>query len=127
MTTNLNQLGSDDVNTGTAPYFDAKRSTDTWLHDLNSEGSLRAEAIYELNALARHGVLFALSRTTMLAPTLGPTQVEQMVEQCTQQSLLAILDGLPTFRSQGKFTTWAYKFAVKSALVAARREGWRLK
>lgn len=35
------------------------------------------------------------------------------------------MNHLSDFRGDSKFTTWAYKFAVNIALMAARRERWR--
>ena len=37
---------------------------------------------------------------------------------------MAILQRLHVFRGESKFTTWAYAFAVNTALMAARRERW---
>jgi RNA polymerase sigma-70 factor (ECF subfamily) len=36
-----------------------------------------------------------------------------------------MLARLDSFRGDSRFTTWAYSFAVHTALVAARREAWR--
>jgi RNA polymerase sigma-70 factor (ECF subfamily) len=48
-----------------------------------------------------------------------------VAEDCAQEALVAILGHLDEFRGDSRFTTWAYKFAVNIALVAARREGWK--
>ena len=39
-------------------------------------------------------------------------------------SLSGVLEHLGDFRGDSRFTTWAYKFAVNAALIAARRERW---
>jgi len=38
---------------------------------------------------------------------------------------LAILQQLDQSRSESRFTTCVYSFAINMALVAARREGWK--
>jgi RNA polymerase sigma-70 factor (ECF subfamily) len=38
--------------------------------------------------------------------------------------LTALFQHLHSFRGESKFTTWAYAFAVNTALTAARRERW---
>jgi len=38
--------------------------------------------------------------------------------------MTALLQRLDTFRGESHFTTWAYTFAVNTALMAARRERW---
>jgi RNA polymerase sigma-70 factor (ECF subfamily) len=38
---------------------------------------------------------------------------------------MAVMDHLGDFRGDSKFTTWAYKFAINMAMMAARRERWK--
>jgi RNA polymerase sigma-70 factor (ECF subfamily) len=58
-------------------------------------------------------------------PRPGTFDVDQFAEDCAQNALIAILDRLRDFRGDSRFTTWAYKFAINMALVAARREAWK--
>ena len=102
-----------------------QRSNEAWLTDLAGGGEGQAAAIAELSALLRRAALYTLSRTTVHGTPLVRAQVEQIAEECAQESLLAILDRLGDFRSESRFTTWAYKFAVNYALTAARRERWK--
>ncbi|MGH2521772.1 MAG: RNA polymerase sigma factor [Anaerolineales bacterium] len=102
-----------------------RRSNEVWLRDLTSSGEAQAAAISELRLLLLRAALYTLNRTAIHGADLARTQVEQIAEECAQEALLAILDRLPEFRSESKFTTWAYKFAVNFALTAARRERWK--
>jgi RNA polymerase sigma-70 factor (ECF subfamily) len=127
MGTQFIQPGYDASEMVGTPHLEANRSTDAWLCDLTGRGKSQADAIADLRRLLRRAVLYALSRTSALRNPPMLAQAEQIVEECTQESLLATLDGLPAFPVGCKFTTWTYKFAVKSTLAAARREGWKLK
>ena len=49
----------------------------------------------------------------------------KLAEDCAQDALISILNHLPDFRGDSKFTTWAYKFAVNIALMSARHERWK--
>lgn len=43
----------------------------------------------------------------------------------TQEALIAIVRGIPRFRGQAKFTTWAYRVATNAALDELRRRSRR--
>jgi RNA polymerase sigma-70 factor (ECF subfamily) len=101
------------------------RSNEAWLRDLAGHGDEQASAIGELRALLHRAAMYTLSRTGVHGTSLARGQVEEIAEECAQESLLAILDRLTDFRAESKFTTWAYKFAVNYALTAARRERWK--
>src|SRR4030095_6950134 len=42
-----------------------------------------------------------------------------------QDALIAVMDHLSDFRGDSKFSTWAYKFAINIAMMAARHERWK--
>ncbi len=79
----------------------------------------------DLRAFLLHAALFSLQRGTVPLPDLTPSEIDQLAEDCAQEALVSILDRLDSFRSEARFTTWAYRFAVNKALVAARRRHWR--
>jgi RNA polymerase sigma-70 factor (ECF subfamily) len=56
---------------------------------------------------------------------LGRKEILQLVEDCVQDALIAILEHLGEFRGDSRFTTWAYKFAINIALTRARHERWK--
>jgi len=100
------------------------RTNEEWLRELESAGEDQAAAIAALRAYLLRAALYSLNRSHGDLAYLTPTEIEQLAEDCAQDALLAILKHLREFRGDSKFTTWAYKFAINIALVAARREGW---
>ena len=100
----------------------SQRSNAEWLRDLTAGGHVQASALQDLRAYLLRAARFALRRR------LGGDRaaaIDQLAEDCAQDALLAILARLDGFRGDSRFTTWAYTFAVHTALVAARREGWK--
>lgn len=100
------------------------RSTEDWLKDLNASGDQQVEAIADLRAILLRGSLYCLNRNLTALASLGQNEVLQMAEDCAQDALMAVLEHLPEFRGESKFTTWAYKFSINIALLSVRRE-WR--
>jgi RNA polymerase sigma-70 factor (ECF subfamily) len=105
------------------------RTNEAWVRDLaggpDVSAATQAEALGELRQLLRRGALFTLGRMRAALADLSAAEVEQMAEDCAQEAVMAVLRRLPDFRSESKFTTWAYKFAVNIALTAGRREQWK--
>jgi len=101
------------------------RTNAEWLRSLEAEGEAQATAIADLRAFLLRAALYALSRSRGDLAHLSDLEIEQLAEDCAQEALLAILEHLHEFRSESKFTTWAYKFAINFSLVAARRERWK--
>jgi len=85
-------------------------------------GDEQAAAVSDLRAYLLRAAQYALHRR---AGHRAAADLDQMAEDCAQESLLAILARLDSFRGESRFTTWAYTFAVHTALVAARRDSWR--
>ena len=101
------------------------RSNQEWLHDLNSGGSRQEAAIADLRDLLLRAALYFFSRNLGDFKGLDRSEITQRAEDCAQDALIAVMDHLPEFRGDSKFTTWAYEFAVNKALMAARRERWK--
>lgn len=51
-------------------------------------------------------------------------ELDQFVEDVTQDGILKILDNIDTFRGESKFMTWAMKIAVREGLTELRRKRW---
>jgi len=98
-----------------------RRTNEEWLTALRGAD---ATALQDLRAYLLRGAQFTLQRARHHVGHLGPGALEQLAEDCAQESLTALLQRLETFRGESKFTTWAYTFAVNTALLAARRERW---
>jgi RNA polymerase sigma-70 factor (ECF subfamily) len=100
------------------------RTNAEWLIALNADGDTQAAALSELRAYLVRAASYALRRDRTSLPHLAPTDIGQLAEDSVQDALSTLLRHLPEFRGESRFTTWAYKFAVNAALVAARRERW---
>ncbi len=101
------------------------RTNDEWLSELRASGPLQNAAIADLRAFLLRASLYSLYRSRSNLSHLDRAAIEQLAEDTAQEALLAVLKHLDAFRSESKFTTWAYKFAINFALVAARRERWK--
>jgi RNA polymerase sigma-70 factor, ECF subfamily len=100
------------------------RTNEEWLMALKSDGEPQTAALSDLRAYLLRAARYTLHqrRNTLQQP--APSETEQLAEDCAQDAISAILVHLHEFRGDSRFTTWAYKFAVNAALVAARRERW---
>jgi RNA polymerase sigma-70 factor (ECF subfamily) len=100
------------------------RSNAEWLTVLRAGGAPQTAALIELRAFLLRASRYTLSRCwTTVSPATA--DVNHLAEDAAQEALSALLPRLDEFRGDSRFTTWAYKFAVNAAFVAARREGWR--
>ena len=101
------------------------RTNDEWLQDLNANGELQEAAIADLRELLLRAALYFFSRNLGDFGGLNRDEILQRAEDCAQDALIALMNHLKDFRGDSKFTTWAYKFAINIALMAARRERWK--
>lgn len=101
------------------------RTNQEWLHDLNASGSLQEAAIADLRDLLLRAALYFFSRNRGDFEKSSRDEILQRAEDCAQDALIAVIDHLRDFRGDSKFSTWAYKFAINMALMAARRERWK--
>ena len=101
------------------------RTNQEWLHDLNASGEKQEAAIADLRDLLLRAALYFFSRNTGDFRGLDREEITQRAEDCAQDALMAVMDHLSDFRGDSKFTTWAYKFAINMAMMAARRERWK--
>ena len=101
------------------------RTNDEWLYDLRDSGVSQEGAIADLRNLLLRAVLFFFSRNQDDFRGLGRDEILQLAEDCAQEALIAVMNHISDFRGDSKFTTWAYKFAVNKALMAARHERWK--
>lgn len=102
-----------------------ERTNDEWLHDLNATGELQETAIADLRDLLLRVALFFFSRNLGDFGELNRDEILQRAEDSAQDALIAVMNHLQDFRGDSKFTTWAYKFAINIALMAARHERWK--
>src|SRR5688572_15968968 len=101
------------------------RTNQEWLQDLNASGSRQEAALADLRDLLLRAALYFFSRNLSDFKGSDRSEITQRSEDVAQDALIAVLDHLPDFRGDSKFTTWAYKFAINKAMMAARRERWK--
>jgi len=101
------------------------RTNQEWLHDLNASGVLQEAAIADLRDILLRAALYFFSRNLGDFGGLSRDEILQRAEDCAQDALIAVMNHLSDFRGDSKFSTWAYKFAINIALMAARRERWK--
>ena len=82
-------------------------------------------AIADLQNILLRAVLYFFNRNAGDLSGLARDEALQLAEDCAQEALIAVLNHLSDFRGDSKFTTWAYKFAINIALMAARRARWK--
>jgi len=88
---------------------------------LSSPGPERERALADLRVLLVRGLRYALGSWRR---SVG-LEFEALIEDFAQEALLRILDNLNTFAGRSRFTTWAQKIAVRTALTELRRRRWR--
>src|SRR5687768_5201803 len=101
------------------------RTNDEWLYNLRASGASQDAAIADLRELLLRAVLFFFNRNLDDFRSLARDEILQLAEDCAQEALISVMNHLSDFRGDSKFTTWAYKFAVNKALMAARHERWK--
>jgi RNA polymerase sigma-70 factor, ECF subfamily len=96
-----------------------------WLRRLRAAGPERDQAISDLRDLLLGAAGFEVRRRGAAMPHLRGGDFDDLARQSADDSLLAILGKLDSFRGDSRFTTWAYKFALLEAAVKLRRRAWQ--
>lgn len=91
-------------------------SNEEWLTALRPP--VRAEMVEKLRRILMRGLRNILNGRIR-------DDVDAVVEDFTQEALIKILDSLDSFRGECRFTTWAQKIAVRTAMVEIRRKRWQ--
>jgi RNA polymerase sigma-70 factor (ECF subfamily) len=92
-------------------------TNDDWVAGLRDGSPRRDETVSALRDLLRRGLAKAL--------TGRPSADDAFLDDVTQDAVLKVLDGLPGFRGDSRFTTWAIAIAVRVAFTELRRARWR--
>jgi RNA polymerase sigma-70 factor (ECF subfamily) len=103
------------------------RTNEEWLYALNASGEIQEAAILDLRDLLLRATLYFFSRNPNDFRGVNHDEILQRAEDCAQEALITVMSHLTDFRGDSKFTTWAYKFAINTALMTARRERWKEK
>jgi RNA polymerase sigma-70 factor (ECF subfamily) len=94
-----------------------------WLRDLADTSPVRDEAIARLHDILLRSARLELRRRRS-ADFFGP-ELEDLAHQCADDSVVAVLAKLGTFRGESRFTTWAYRFVILEVSTKLGRHFWR--
>ena len=100
------------------------RTNEEWLVALRSGGEAQTAALSDLRGYLLRAARYTLRQNRLSLEPLTPGAIDALAEECAQEAIVTILGQLGDFRGDSLFTTWAYKFAVNVAFVAARKERW---
>jgi RNA polymerase sigma-70 factor (ECF subfamily) len=98
-----------------------ERSNEQWIADLSSSGPDQEQALADLSDVIQRGLPYSLSK--YLSPQ--DPNFNALAEEVVQDTLLRVLDNLPSFEGRSKFTTWVHKIAIRIALTELRRKRWQ--
>lgn len=93
-----------------------QRSNQEWVAALQDQGGAATGALTELEGYLRRILAGSLKGRAIAAAEL---------DDLTQESMLQLVQYLPTFRGDAAFTTWAASVAVRVAFTELRRRGAR--
>jgi RNA polymerase sigma-70 factor, ECF subfamily len=101
------------------------RESRDWLGGLSATGPRHEAAVERLHALLLRAARFEVARRQRaVGPSGGSGDLDDLAMDAADDALVAILSKLHTYRGDGRFTTWAYKFALLEAAVKVRRRRW---
>lgn len=101
------------------------RTNEEWLYALKANGEIQETAITDLRDLLLRATLYFFQRNQNDFTGMNRDEILKCAEDCAQEALIAVMKHLSDFRGDSKFTTWAYKFAINTSLMTARRERWK--
>jgi RNA polymerase sigma-70 factor (ECF subfamily) len=97
------------------------RSNALWLSDLSDPGERREIALADLRQMVLTRLPYALNQVN----TRDDPRFVHFFEEIAQDTLLRVLDRLPTFEGRSQFVTWVMKIAVRLAFSELRRRQWQ--
>lgn len=104
---------------------DQRAAAQAWIDALRSDGPERERSAARLHALLLRASRFELTRRRAQLHWLRGETLEDLALQSADSALIAVMTKLDQYRFESRFTTWAYKFAILEAAVAARRRAWQ--
>jgi RNA polymerase sigma-70 factor, ECF subfamily len=101
------------------------KTNEEWLRALTVGGIEQEDALKDLRARLVQGMHSYLAKDHVFRSLLGPEEARQIIEDCTQETLLTIKRKIGTFRGESRFTTWATMIAIRQLLGELRRRKWK--
>jgi RNA polymerase sigma-70 factor, ECF subfamily len=96
-----------------------------WLRELRDDGPAHEAAVARLHDLLLRGARFEAGRRRRVLPHLRGDELDDIALESADDALVSVLRRLDDFRGDGRFTTWAYKFALLEAAVKLRKRSWQ--
>ncbi len=96
-----------------------------WPGSLRANGRAGEEAVARLHALLLRAARFEVARRRPSLPRLRVDELDDIALEVAEGALVSVLGHLDEFRGDSRFSTWAYKFAVREAAVKLRRRAWQ--
>ena len=100
------------------------KDSSTWVTALSGHGAECRAAQARLHELLLKVGLKEAYRRGPAARIAGP-ELEDIAHQAADDAMIALLEKLPTFRGESRFTTWAYSFVVLEIASKFGRHFWR--
>jgi RNA polymerase sigma-70 factor (ECF subfamily) len=97
------------------------RSDAEWVEDLCSAGPAQNSALEDLRRILHRGLERAFSGRMQVRGR----EFEILAADFIQETLLLVLRHLETFQGRSRFTTWAYKIAIRTVFSELRRRRWK--
>jgi RNA polymerase sigma-70 factor (ECF subfamily) len=110
--------------TPTSSLMTARDNAD-WQRSLAQPGRKQTAALSDLRALVFQGLRAYLQRHVVARRLMRAEDANQLAQDCTQDTLLQVLNKLDSFRGESRFTTWVYTIAVRNVLGELRRRRWQ--
>jgi RNA polymerase sigma-70 factor (ECF subfamily) len=108
-----------------SPHDGLDADSRRWIESLAATGRPREDAVARLHELLLRAARFEVSRRRQTLPYLRGGDHDDLAHQSADDALVAVLQKLPQFRGDSRFTTWAYKFALYETAVKLRRRAWQ--
>jgi RNA polymerase sigma-70 factor, ECF subfamily len=97
------------------------RESLSWWSRLHAADPVRRNAIAELHERLRDEARFHIRRRAACLPDFPRSDLDDLAVQAADDALLVLLRKLDDYRGDGRFWTWARRFAQLEAPVSIRR------
>jgi len=97
-----------------------------WVASLqpDAEPKARELALASLHVLLIKAAQFELGRRRASLAHIPDHDLDEIVVEAANDSLVLILKHLNNFAGRSRFSTWAYKFAITETAVRLRKRAW---
>jgi RNA polymerase sigma-70 factor (ECF subfamily) len=95
-----------------------------WPAALRLPGPEQDQALRRLHELMLKAARHQVWRMRAQLVGHGVTFYDDLAHTAADEALTVLLGKLDTFEGRSRFTTWAYKFAIRQAATEVRRQAW---